>query len=204
MSIKKDHWENIYLEKDDNSVSWYQQRPTPSLELILEFNRDRAAAIIDVGAGSSRLADALALGRFSDITLLDISNAALANIRKRLCDYSDNIDYIISDITDWNPPRRWQIWHDRAVFHFLINQSEQDAYVNVLVEATSPGSIVVLGTFAPDGPEKCSGLPVQRYSAGDLKKRLGEGFDLLKTISHTHFTPAQAEQRFTFAVFQRR
>ncbi len=203
MSAKKDHWENIYLKKEDNSVSWYQQHPTPSLELILEFNRDRAAAIIDIGAGSSRLADALALGRFSDITLLDISGAALTNIRKRLSDYSDKIDYIISDVVHWNPSRRWQIWHDRAVLHFLINQSEQDAYIDVLVRATMPGSIVVLGTFALDGPEKCSGLPVQGYSAESLKTRLGGGFDLLKTISHTHLTPAQTEQKFTFAVFRR-
>ncbi len=204
MNTKIDHWENVYRKKQESALSWFQKHPTPSLGLILEFNRDYAAGIIDIGAGSSRLVDALAHGGFSDITLLDISNTALALSMKRLGEYSNNIRCIVDDITSWNPQHKWQIWHDRAVFHFLTEKHEQDAYIDVLVRATKPGSIVILGTFAPDGPKTCSGLPIKRYSGKDLKKRLGPGFDLLKATSYTHSTPTDVEQKFTFVVLRRR
>jgi SAM-dependent methyltransferase len=204
LNTKIDHWEKVYQTKDESALSWFQERPAPSLGLILEFNRNCAAGIIDIGAGSSRLADTLAHGGFSDITLLDVSNTALAMTMKRLGENSNNVRCIIDDVTSWAPQRKWQVWHDRAVFHFLTKKHEQDAYIDVLVRATKPGSIVIFGTFAPDGPEKCSGLPVQRYSGEGLKKRLGPGFDLLKTTSYIHSTPNDAEQKFTYVVFRRR
>lgn len=204
MSTKIDHWENVYQQKDEGALSWFQERPTPSLGLILEFNWDCNAGIIDIGAGSSRLVDALAHGGFNDITLLDISNTALAMTMTRLGKSSNNIRCILEDITNWKPQQKWKVWHDRAVFHFLTNESDRIAYINALIRATKPGSIVVLGTFALDGPDKCSGLPVRRYSAKDLVKQLGGGFNLLKTISYTHWTPDHSEQKFTFAVFRRR
>ena len=204
MSTKIDHWEKVYQKKDEKDVSWFQERPTPSLGLILEFNWDYTAGIIDIGAGSSRLVDALTHGGFNDITLLDISNTALMKSMKRLGECSSDIKCIIDDVTSWNPQRKWKVWHDRAVFHFLTNEGDRNAYINVLIRATSPGSIVVLGTFSLDGPDKCSGLPVRRYSAKDLVKQFGGGFSFLKTISYSHWTPSHFEQKFTYVVFRRR
>lgn len=197
------HWERVYRERGDDDVSWFQQQPEPSLGLILTHREEACLGVIDIGAGASRLADALLAAGISDITLLDISQPALDKTAARLGERASGIDFVAGDITRWHPARHWGVWHDRAVFHFLVSAGDQDAYLNALNAATLHGSIVVMGTFAPDGPEKCSGLPVQRYSAQSLGDRLGPQYELVETINHTHETPFDSTQKFMFALFRK-
>ncbi len=201
---KKDHWQQVFVEKDENAVSWFQPDPEPDFGLIRQFDKELTEPLIDIGAGASLLADKLVNYGFSKITLLDISQAGLAKTRARLGRVSHKINYIVTDIVKWSPPGKYHLWHDRAVFHFLVTQDDQNAYIEVLGKATNTGSIVIMGAFALDGPEKCSGLPVQKYSAETLAERFGSSFELLKTLDDTHLTPARREQKFTFSVFARR
>ena len=203
MSTRKEHWENVFTTKDEQQVSWFQESPEPSLSLLERFCRNKNAPLIDIGAGASRLPDALVGRGHTDITLLDISSSALAISKARLAGSEEKLNYIVSDITRFKPENTWQLWHDRAVFHFLTDEDDQQAYLKVLNAATTPGAIIIFGTFGPDGPEKCSGLPVQRYSPESLSQRLGAGFELLQGLEHTHFTPGGGAQKFSFAVFRR-
>jgi len=163
-NTRKDHWERVFVEKETNAVSWFQDDPEPSLGLIRRFDKDLSAPLIDIGAGASLLADKLVDHGFSDITLLDISDAGLGKTRARLGKSSQKINYIVTDITKWAPRGQYHLWHDRAAFHFLVTRDDQDAYIKALTRATAVGAIVIMGTFALDGPDKCSGLPVQKYS----------------------------------------
>ncbi|HSM41658.1 MAG TPA: class I SAM-dependent methyltransferase [Afifellaceae bacterium] len=203
-SKNEDHWEGVYGSRDDKSLSWFQQHAEPGLGLIRRHARSKSARIVDVGAGTSRLVDELLDDGFSKITLVEISRSALERTARRLGGQSERVTFIQADVTDWKPESVWDIWHDRAVFHFLTDTSDQEAYLQALRAGTASGSIVIIGTFAPDAPERCSGLPVQRYSAGQLQARLGAEFELLESTRHIHLTPAEKEQPFTFAVFRRR
>lgn len=203
MSGSKSHWDNAYTTKG-NSVSWYQPDPSLSLALIRAVAPMRDASIIDIGAGESRLADRLIDSGYSDVTLLDISEVALAATRRRLEGVPGVVDWIAADITGWKPDRSFDIWHDRAVFHFLTDVKAQDAYIEALRQGTKPGAAVILFTFAPTGPEQCSGLPVQRYSAGTLAGRLGSDFTLYTSGMEEHRTPSGNIQDFTYAGFRRR
>ena len=203
-SRNKDHWEGVYSAKDDNSLSWFQQHTEPSLGLIRHHAQSKSARIVDVGAGTSRLVDELLDDGFSSITLVEISRSALDRTARRLGGKIERVTYIRADVTNWMPEDVWDIWHDRAVFHFLTETSDQDAYLETLRAGTASGSIVIIGTFALDGPEKCSGLPVQRYSAELLEARLGSDFKLLESMRCIHLTPAKKEQPFSFVVFRRR
>ena len=165
MTERHDHWERIYTSKPETRVSWYQSAADLSLTLITAAVPDRAASIIDVGGGASTLVDGLLDRGRTDVTVLDIAEAGLERAKERLGARARRVAWIVADITTWTPPRRWHVWHDRAVFHFLVEPAQQDAYLVALEAATSPGSKVVMGTFALDGPERCSGLPVQRYNA---------------------------------------
>lgn len=204
MAGAKEHWESVYRDRGEERVSWFQENPEPSLSFIKKYPDAASRGIIDIGAGASRLADALAGAGYTDITLLDISSRALEKTAKRIGGKAGGIDFIASDITAWHPKRKWGIWHDRAVFHFLTSGDDQRAYVKALREGTAPGSVIVMGTFSLEGPERCSGLPVQRYSAESLNARLGSEFELVESLPHCHVTPGGAEQNFMFAVFQRR
>jgi len=200
---RKVHWEEVYRQRDEKRVSWYQSKPEPSLGLIEKFPGAASKGIVDIGAGASRLADALFDAGYDDITLLDVSGQALQMTAGRLSAMGRKPDLVTADITEWQPRRKWGVWHDRAVFHFLTRSIDQEAYIKALLEGTAAGSIVVMGTFSPEGPEKCSGLPVQRYSAESLATRLGQAFELIESLAHRHQTPAGAEQKFMFAVFRR-
>ncbi|WP_075995221.1 class I SAM-dependent methyltransferase [Salaquimonas pukyongi] len=202
MTDLEEHWEKAY-EKGDSSVSWFQSTPEPSLGLILEHRAIAKRGVIDIGAGASALGDGLFEAGLSDITLLDISARALEIARRRLSEKGFVPKIVIHDITDWNPDRTWGVWHDRAVFHFLVREQDRTAYIERLDKATTKGSIVVIGTFALDGPERCSGLPVHRYSPETLQDALGAAYSLKKTCQHIHVTPAGREQRFQFSVFVR-
>lgn len=204
MTAMTPHWEQVYGSKSETEVSWYQKAAEPSLSLIKSIGVSNEAAIIDVGGGSSRLVDGLLAEGFSDLTVLDISSAALEIAKHRLDDEGRaKVTWIVSDVTRWRAvPARYDVWHDRAAFHFLTEPSARAAYVARLRKALKPGGFVVMGTFALDGPQRCSGLPVTRYDAKGLAGELGEGFLLIQTIRHAHRTPSGSEQRFQFSVLQ--
>jgi SAM-dependent methyltransferase len=199
----RDHWEQVYRDKGETEVSWHQPRSERSLRLI------RATAgptdpVIDVGGGASRLVDDLLAAGYEDITVLDISATSLARSRARLGALADRATWIAADVTAWRPERTWRVWHDRAVFHFLTEIADQDAYVAALARATAPGAMVVIATFAPDGPAMCSGLPVVRWDSAALARRLGDGFRLTGSEREEHVTPWGSVQRFVYTVLERR
>jgi hypothetical protein len=161
------------------------------------------ASIIDIGGGESRLVDRLLDAGYSDVTVLDLSANAIAATKKRVGSLAERAQWIVADITEWRPQRNYRLWHDRAVLHFLTEPADRAAYVSALRAATAPGSCVVISTFALDGPEKCSGLPVVRYSAETLADELGGDFRLVDTQREDHETPWGTVQRFQFSRFTR-
>ncbi len=203
------HWQQVYQTKSPDSVSWYQEAPRPSLDLILAQRPDVSQlSFIDVGAGASGLVDALLERGLASASLLDISSSALAASRARLEAKGDktvgDVDFLVQDICQWQPSTAFDIWHDRAVFHFMITPEAQASYRRALIAGTRPGSLVVMATFALDGPEKCSGLPVQRWSPEGLQSFLGDGFVLHGSQEQGHTTPGGGVQKFQFSVFERR
>jgi SAM-dependent methyltransferase len=200
---RQSHWENVYASKSENEVSWFQENPAPSLALIAEIGAKPASAIVDVGGGASRLVDHLIEQGFHDVTVLDLSAAALEAAKARLGDRADKAHWRVADATSWELSRTYDVWHDRAAFHFLTDARDRDAYLARLRRALTIGGHAIIATFAPDGPEKCSGLPVERYDAARLAQTLGSGFKLLHSQRNEHATPWGAQQRFQFSVFQR-
>lgn len=200
---RKAHWENVYSTKAETAVSWFQETPVPSLELLERLGAKKASGIIDIGGGESRLVDHLLARGFADITVLDLSAAALAASRARLGDKADKVKWLAADATEWEPTEAYDIWHDRAAFHFLTDASAQDAYLRRLRQALRPGGHVIFGTFALDGPEKCSGLAVCRHSSESLAALLGRDFVLIDSRRHEHATPSRSVQKFQFSAFRR-
>ena len=197
---RQSHWETVYRTKAEREVSWFEDTPDLSLSLLREAGLNPSLAIIDVGGGASRLVDALVASGQAHVTVLDLSATALALAKARLVG-TDCVNWVVSDVTKWTPYRQYDLWHDRAAFHFLTSLEDQRAYVRVLSAATKPSSAVIIGTFAPDGPEKCSGLPVVRHDAESLQAVLGEHFTLLSTRLHEHTTPWGSVQKFQFSTF---
>ena len=200
---RQSHWENVYTTKGENEVSWYQQSPAPSFELIMQAGATHASAIIDIGGGASRLVDHLVDQGFEDITVLDLSAAALEAARRRLESRADRVRWIVADATAWEPVKAYDIWHDRAAFHFLTDENDRAAYVARRARGVKAGGHAIIGTFALDGPEKCSGLPVARYDSASLTLALGSEFRLVDTRRHEHATPWGSRQMFQFSVFRR-
>jgi hypothetical protein len=192
------HWDAVYAGKPADEVSWYQREPTVSLRLLASY-APAPASVLDVGAGASTLADRLVDGGW-DVTLLDVSAEALAVVRSRL---ADRAAYIVSDLLAWTPDRGYQAWHDRAVFHFLTDPADQERYVGLAAEAVPSGGVVVLGTFAEDGPESCSGLPTARWSTERLAARFAPAFAPAYAEREEHLTPWGAAQPFTWVVLRR-
>lgn len=203
METAPNRWDAVYRDKPGDRLGWYEAVPQVSPDLIAALDLPDAPTIVDVGSGLSRLADWLVARGVGHLTLLDLSDTALAAVRARL-PVDAPVDTVAGDLRDWAPDRPYDVWHDRAVFHFLTAREDQDAYLAVLNTALKPGGFVVIGTFAPDGPETCSGLPVQRYDADALATRFGDGYEMIHTHRHSHFTPSGREQRYAFAVFRRR
>lgn len=200
---RKSHWERVYSEKQETEVSWFQETPAPSLDLLRLVNAGRESAIVDVGGGASRLVDELVAQGYADVTVLDLSAAALLKARQRLGARADGVTWIAADATRWEPEqRRYDVWHDRAACHFLTEPADQHAYVERLRRALKPGGHVIMGTFAPDGPEKCSGLPVVRHDAASLSELLGPRFTLVDERTHEHETPWASVQKFQFSTFR--
>src|ERR1700694_4073489 len=178
-SNRKAHWETVYTTKGENEVSWFQENPAPSLDLIGVANPTPQSAIVDIGGGASHLVDSLVARGFSDVTVLDISQAALDVAKARLGARAGQVQWIVADITQWQPTQTFDVWHDRAAFHFLVDPLDRAAYLARLQQAARPCGHVFFGTFAIDGPEKCSGLPVSRYDAAGLAREMGEGVGLV-------------------------
>ena len=200
---RKSHWETVYTTKDENEVSWFQENPAPSLELIDLARPTPESAIVDIGGGASRLVDSLVARGFKRVTVLDISEAALEAAKARLGERASQVQWIVADVTKWQPAQAFDVWHDRAAFHFLIDAADRSAYVTRMKQAVKPGGHVIIGAFAIDGPEKCSGLPVNRYDAASLARELGEGLELVDSRRHDHSTPWNSAQRFQFCIFRR-
>ncbi len=196
------HWENIYTTKGEAEVSWFEEIPAQSLALLELVGARTPSAIIDVGGGTSRLVDYLLAQGFENITVLDLSAAALNSARARLGEKGEAVKWIVADATEWLPTDTYDIWHDRAVFHFLTSEKEQQAYIQRLKQALKRDGHVIIGTFALDGPEKCSSLPVVRHSAESLSALLGPDFELIDSRRHEHLTPWQAVQKFQFSTFR--
>lgn len=196
------HWQGTYTAKAEHEVSWSQDQPQPSLDLIMQVAASPASAIVDIGGGASRLAATLLSRGFQNLTVLDLSEAALAAARARIGDEADRIRWITADATTWKPPQSYDVWHDRATFHFLVEGADRAAYLSRLTRFLRPGGHAVIATFAPDGPERCSGLPVVRYDADSLARTLGPAFVCVSTQRHTHTTPWGASQAFQFSVFR--
>jgi 2-polyprenyl-3-methyl-5-hydroxy-6-metoxy-1,4-benzoquinol methylase len=195
------HWQNVYTTKGEQEVSWFQDRPARSLERINAVAAGPEAAIVDIGGGASRLADALLDEGYRDLTVLDLSEAALASSRQRIGPRSAAINWIAADVTTWQPPRQFDVWHDRAAFHFLTEERDRQAYVSRLTSALRDGGHAIIGTFALNGPERCSGLPVARYDASSLAATLGARFRLLADSEDEHRTPWGSAQMFQFSTF---
>jgi ubiquinone/menaquinone biosynthesis C-methylase UbiE len=200
----KTHWESVYSSKGSDSVSWFQLRAELSLELIQSTGLGNEAAIIDVGAGASTLVDDLLNAGHICLSVLDLSGAALAESRRRLGDRSDQVTWIEGDVNAANfAPASIDLWHDRAVFHFLTVTQDRDAYLSQLQTALKPGGHLIMATFASDGPERCSNLPVVRYEPEQLQTLLGDGFTLKSVVREAHQTPGGNVQHFVYVHFMR-
>lgn len=200
---RKLHWETVYQQKQPNEVSWYQVHPEYSLNLIRATGVARDRPIIDVGGGASHLVDQLLATGYQDITVLDIAAAALVNAHSRLGSRAAQVTWLESDVTTFEPPKQYALWHDRAVFHFLTDAPDRQRYLAILQHALPPGGHAIIATFSPDGPKQCSNLPVERYDATKLQATVGDAFKLLETRSEAHVTPANKTQHFLYFWLQR-
>lgn len=193
------HWQRVYRERDPREVSWYEPAPEASLELIEEAGLTPDAAILDAGGGASSLAGHLLATGHTDVTVTDISEAALERAKRELGEAAGQIEWIQADLRDHDFGRRFDLWHDRAVLHFMVDPDDRAAYLDTLRRSLRPSGHLVVATFGPDGPERCSGLPVNRYSAADLSALLGDDFEPLSSRLLEHRTPTGATQQFLYA-----
>lgn len=197
------HWNEVYDTRATDEVSWFQPAPTTSLELLDLLHVEPSEAVVDVGAGDGTLVDQLRTSGFRDLTILDLSSSALARTVARLGpDALEVVEVVEADVTTWSPTRRYDLWHDRAVLHFLDPPGAR-RYVKTLRDALSPRGALIIGVFAPDGPSSCSGLPVTRYGAEELRELLGADFDVIGQRRVTHVTPWGADQSFQWVAARR-
>jgi 2-polyprenyl-3-methyl-5-hydroxy-6-metoxy-1,4-benzoquinol methylase len=202
-SDRRDHWTRVYEDKAPSDVSWYQAEPEPSLRALDRFGARPGSALIDIGGGASNLVDVLLKRGWQDLTVLDIAPTALDAARDRLGPAAEQVTWQVADITAWQPSRQYDVWHDRAVFHFLTEPEQREAYRRALSSGLAPDGLVIIATFALDGPERCSGLPVQRYDAAMLSAAFGDGFRLVESWREDHVTPWGSSQAFTWCAFRR-
>lgn len=199
----KQHWEKVYTTKPAGDSSWFQPVPAVSLDFIRESGLAKNAAIIDVGGGDSYLADHLLALGYTDITVLDISEAAIQRAKKRLGDRAGLVNWVVSDITTYIPDRQFDCWHDRATFHFLITQQQVRRYLAIANKALTASGKIILGTFSENGPDMCSDLPVKQYSETALVSLIKKWFKKIKCIHTDHVTPFNTIQNFLFCSFKK-
>ena len=200
-NTKKNHWEVVYENKNPNQLSWTQEIPKTSLDFIHSFRLNKTAKIIDIGGGDSKLADYLLDEGFENITVLDISAKALEKAKKRLGDKAKKINWVVSDITEYKPEITFDVWHDRATFHFLTTSDQVTKYMNTARNSVT--GYLTIGTFSENGPTKCSGLDIKQYSEETLATELKNGFDKIRCITDDHITPFSTKQNFLFCSFKR-
>jgi SAM-dependent methyltransferase len=201
---RKNHWEQVYAARGEAGVSWYQAEPRLSLELIRSVAPTAGGRILDVGGGASVLVDRLLDLPFGRVAVLDIAETALGRARSRLGDRAGRVEWIAADVTEIEDVGRFDVWHDRAVFHFLTDAGDRGKYVELARRTVPDGGHLIIASFADDGPKRCSDLDVRRYNARSLASALGEGFSLLREARETHTTPWGSEQAFLYGVFRRR
>ena len=201
-SDAKAHWRNVYGTRDATTVSWFQSSPAPSLDLIRKTGLGPGSRAIDVGGGASSLVDRL-LDQGFRVTVLDIADSALDVARSRLGARAEDVNWVAADISLWKPTETFDLWHDRAVFHFLTEPEQRAGYIAALKAGLAPGGWLVMATFAPAGPQRCSGLPVRRWSASELASELGGAFQLIQSAEEPHATPSGSQQLFTWTLFRR-
>ena len=201
---RKAHWERVYREKAEDEVSWFIADPETSLTLVESTGIDKADPIIDVGGGASRLVDHLLARGYTNLTVLDISPTALETARRRLGDQADQVRWLEADVCRLDAGTTWRLWHDRAVFHFLVEEADRRAYLDRLAVHLARDGHVIVATFSFDGPTECSGLPVERYDADKLAATFGPGFELVNLLEEIHVTPAGKEQAFNYFHLRRR
>ena len=197
----KNHWDTVYKTKNPKQVSWTQEVPTTSLDFIHSFGLTKTAKIIDIGGGDSNLVDYLLDEGFENITVLDISANALDKAKQRLGEKAKKINWIVSDITKFKPETTFDVWHDRATFHFLTRADQISKYIDTARNVVS--GYLAIGTFSDTGPEKCSGLPIKQYSEEKLSAELKNGFDKIRCITEDHITPFDTKQNFLFCSFKK-
>lgn len=200
---KQEHWDSVYGSKAITDVSWYEPQPEKSLELIRRAAIELTDAIIDVGGGASLLVDALLEDGYRDVTVLDVSATVLEKLRERLGAKAPRVTLLHQDVTAFEPERHYALWHDRAVFHFLVERGDRERCVHALRRGLHPGGHLVIATFGPTGPERCSGLPTMRYDETALAAELGPDFKLIESSLSTHRTPWNAPQEFLYCRFER-
>ena len=201
MTDKKKHWENIYAFKKAEELSWTQDKPITSLNFIHSYDVPKTAAIIDIGGGESMLVDYLLAEGYENISVLDISARALEKVKLRLGEKAKKVNWIVSDIENFKPTKQYTVWHDRATFHFLTTSTQVASYLKIAKQFVT--GFMTIGTFSENGPEKCSGLSVKKYSEKDLTEELQNGFEKIKCITEDHTTPADSIQNFLFCSFKR-
>ncbi|TBW28900.1 class I SAM-dependent methyltransferase [Gramella sp. KN1008] len=203
MEDRTSHWNHIYLSKEFEETSWYQEKPEVSLRLIESLNLSETAQIIDIGGGDSYLVDNLLELGYRNISVLDISVRAVEKGLNRLGEQGENVNWIVSDSREYKSPQKFDLWHDRAAFHFLTDEQSIAAYISNLKTSLRPGGYFILGTFSEKGPDKCSGIRIKKYSAKEMKELFRENFNLIHIENIDHSTPWDATQNFTFGVFQK-
>lgn len=201
MSEKKTHWETVYKTKQPNEVSWTQEIPQTSLDFIHSFNLPKTAKIIDIGGGDSKLVDFLLDEGYENITVLDISENALEKAKNRLGDKAEKVNWVVSDITEYEPTERFDVWHDRATFHFLTTQEQINKYITNANNAIN--GYMTIGTFSNNGPKKCSGLEIKQYTEAELQDQLLKSFEKIRCITEDHITPFNTAQNFLFCSFKK-
>lgn len=201
MDERKKHWETVYETKKPNEVSWTQDVPKTSLDLIKGFNLDKSASIIDIGSGDSKLVDFLLNEGFENITVLDISEKALERAKKRLGARAEKVKWIVSDVTQFHPNSTYDVWHDRATFHFLTTPEHIHAYVNTVQKTVR--KYLIIGTFSEKGPKKCSGLEIKQYTKEQLQREFSDEFKIIRCLNEDHVTPFKTIQNFLFCGFIR-
>ena len=198
---RKKHWETVYETKKPDQVSWSQEIPKTSLEFIHSFGLEKTAKIIDIGGGDSKLVDYLLDEGFENVTVLDISAKSLEKARNRLGEKANKVNWIVSDITEFEPNMTFDVWHDRATFHFLTTPEQKKKYIKTVRKSIS--GFLTIGTFSQNGPERCSGLEIKQYSEEELTSELKDGFDNIKCVTEDHLTPFDTTQNFLFCSFKR-
>jgi trans-aconitate methyltransferase len=201
--IEHARWNDVY-ERSPSELSWYQAEPVVSLELIDALGVERDESVVDIGGGASSLAGRLLERGFTDVTVVDVAQSALAKARGLLGDAAGEVTWLVQDVRRWQPDRRYSLWHDRALFHFLVEDADRRRYLDAVERALGAGGRVVIATFAPDGPERCSGMPVVRYDGAGLAAAFGPGFELVHERREEHHTPRGAIQPFTWVALRRR